>query len=120
MGSLDSPEGEAMSAKTMTQTEVNKQWEQDYNREQRRLRREKIAMEKKMDLWELWRKGTTDYDEYEGFVVSATSAIEARKLCAKKAGTQDGPVWLSRKKSGICRLRPGKEAGIVLASNIGG
>jgi hypothetical protein len=51
-----------------------------------------------MNLYLIERKGTTDYDEYAGFVIAASNEVEARNLATEEDsyphGGGAGKAWL--------------------------
>lgn len=79
-------------------------------------------------LYLLERVGTTDYEEFDAFVVRASSSSEARALASRMAcpnpatshKPQEAEVWLNPAQSHITRLGQGAgKSTVILGSNRG-
>lgn len=58
--------------------------------------------------WEPW------YDKAFGFVVSAKSPAEARKLAAKERGNEGEAAWLEATYSSCKELKPSEKSEVIM------
>lgn len=66
-----------------------------------------------MKIWILTRVGSVPYDQYDGFVVAAESAIEARQIAHEK---DPNGAWQSARFSTTRELRIPTKPGVILGS----
>jgi hypothetical protein len=72
-----------------------------------------------MHIYKVDRIGHTDYDEYDGFIVAAQTARQARQFAAVQAGHYERAVWTSPRDATIRKIgsaADGVEAGVILGS----
>jgi hypothetical protein len=76
-----------------------------------------------MRLWLVKRRGHTDYDQHEGFLVRASSEIAARFIVAETVDPKHEPyhaseraVWLGNVGSECVELTHGGPEGVLLES----
>ncbi len=67
-------------------------------------------------LWVLRRKGDIKYDEFDAFIVRATTAYDARAIASARCATEGRAVWFSTKDSTCKELHPQGKSELVLAS----
>lgn len=69
------------------------------------------------NIYLISRKDDYDYDEYDSFVISASSSIKARGIASENAGDECGYVWTIPKHSKIKKIgKTNQKEGVILAS----
>jgi len=67
-----------------------------------------------MKLWILNRAEEAGYDEARGFVVRASSAVNARRLASAQAGDEEPATWTDPKRSTCRELKSDGISGVVM------